>query len=266
MMPTPPPPVPRPDPAPSGGLSERMRSVGRALQVALLLGRGLLLVRQLTPAATPAQRDALVQSWSASVLDALGIRVALRGTIQPGQLLVANHVSWLDIIVLQALCPQARFVAKSDVRQWPVIGRLSQGVGTLFIDRHRPREAGRTLQAVAGVLQQGGTVVVFPEGTTSDGTGVLPFRPMLLQAARTGGCTAQPLALRYADPRHTVSPSVRYIDDDSLLQSIWWLCCARGVVATVQALPVRAAGQLAASNRKDFAAQLRAEIAAVLAR
>jgi 1-acyl-sn-glycerol-3-phosphate acyltransferase len=229
----------------------------------MLLGRGLLTVRRLSAATPPAHREAQIQRWACAVLQALGIQVRLQGAIQPGLLLVANHVSWLDVIVLHSLCPQARFVAKADVLRWPVIGRLALGAGTLFVQRDRPRLAARVVSEVASVLGSGGTVMVFPEGTTTDGVAVLPFRSSLLQAAFAGNGTAQPIALRYAEGTHAISPSVRYLGDDSLVQSIWWLCRARGVVANVNALPLRAARN---ADRKAFAAALRADIEQALTR
>jgi len=240
--------------------SDRMSSfiaLLRSVRVGMLLGRGLLTLSRLSATAPLAHREARIQQWACAVLQALGIQVRLQGVIQPGQLLVANHVSWLDVIVLHSLCPQARFVAKADVLRWPLIGRLAQGAGTLFVQRDRPRMAARIVSEVTAVLGSGGTVMVFPEGTTSDGVGVLPFRSSLLQAAFAGNGAAQPLALRYSEGTQPISPSVRYLGDDSLVQSIWWLCRARGVVAEVTALPLRAASS---TDRKAFATELRADI------
>jgi 1-acyl-sn-glycerol-3-phosphate acyltransferase len=123
--------------------------------------------------------------------------------------------------------------------------------------------AARIVSEVTAVLGSGGTVMVFPEGTTSDGVAVLPFRSSLLQAAFARSSAAQPLALRYSEGMHSISQSVRYLGDDSLLQSIWWLCRARGVVANVTALPPRAASS---ADRKAFAAELRADIEQALIR
>jgi 1-acyl-sn-glycerol-3-phosphate acyltransferase len=238
-------------------------AVLKSVRVGVLLGRGLFTVRRLSVTTPSAHREAQIQKWACAVLQALGVQVRLQGAIQPGLLLVANHVSWLDVIVLQSLCPQARFVAKADVLRWPVIGRLAQGAGTLFVQRDRPRMAARIVSEVTSVLGSGGTVMVFPEGTTTDGVAVLPFRSSLLQAAFAGNSTAQPIALRYSEGTLSISPSVRYLGDDSLVQSIWWLCRARGVVAKVNALPLRVASN---ADRKAFAAALRADIEQALTR
>ena len=237
-------------------------AVLRSLRVGMLVGRGVLTVRQLSETTPSAEREAHIQQWACAVLNALGIQVRLNGVIRPGQLLVANHVSWLDVVVLHSLCPQARFVAKADVLRWPLIGRLAQGAGTLFVERDRPRMAARIVSEVNSVLGSGGTVMVFPEGTTSDGVAVLPFRSSLLQAAFAGNGAAQPLALRYSEGAQPISPNVRYLGDDSLVQSIWWMCRAQGVVANVTALPLRTAN----GDRKAFAAELRADVEQALIR
>lgn len=233
----------------------------RSVRVGALLGRGLVTVSRLSATTPSVQREAQIQRWARDVLEALGIRVRLSGEIQYGQLLVGNHVSWLDVIVLHSVCPQIRFVAKADVRGWPLIGRLAEGAGTVFVHRDRPRLAAQAIAEVTSVLQDGGTVMLFPEGTTSDGVGVLPFRSSLLQTAFALGGAAQPLALRYSEGAHAISPSVRYLGDDSLAQSIWWLCRARGVVAHVTALPLRIAN---GADRKALAAELRADIEVAL--
>ena len=236
-------------------------AVVRAMRLGSLVGRGLLTLSRQSATTSSAQREEQIQKWSRNVLHALGIQVRLQGVILREQLLVANHVSWLDVIVVHSLCPQARFVAKADILRWPLIGRLVQGAGTLFVERDRPRMAARAIDEVGHVLRRGGTVVIFPEGTTSDGVEVLPFRSGLLQAAFAGKCAVQPLALRYTDGAHARSRSVRYLGDDSLIASIWWLCRAHGVIAKVAALPPLVAS---GNDRKSFAAKLRTQVEVAL--
>jgi 1-acyl-sn-glycerol-3-phosphate acyltransferase len=112
---------------------------------------------------------------------------------------VANHVSWLDVLALNALWP-ATFVCKSEVRRWPVLGWLIGRDGTLFLERGNARQARRLGSRMARRLSAGERIALFPEGTTSDGTSVLPFRPALLQAAIASGAPVQPVALSYSDP------------------------------------------------------------------
>jgi 1-acyl-sn-glycerol-3-phosphate acyltransferase len=234
----------------------------RLARFAWLIGAGLVEVTWRFPALDAEQRHARVGRWARRVLNALRLKVVVHGRLQPAQkLLVANHVSWLDILVLHALCPGARFVAKSEVRAWPAIGSLVAGAGTLFIERGNSRAAARVVDGLAGVLHAGGTVAVFPEGTTTDGRDVLPFHASLLNAACKAACVIQPVSLRYAEAGHAVSPSAPYIDDDSLLGSLWRICASGGLCVTVHLLaPHDAAG----ADRRALAKQLRSAIVQAL--
>ena len=136
-----------------------------------------------------------------------GWSCGVSGTPRPGAtLLLANHISWLDIVAIHAVAPQARFVSKADVLAWPLLGWLIKGAGTLFIERERKRDALRVLHQVAEALKAGDTVAVFPEGTTGDGATLLPFHANLLQAAIATGTPVQRVALRYSDPAPSLQP------------------------------------------------------------
>jgi len=206
-----------------------------------------------------AARRQCIQWWSAKLLRLMGLALEVQGVPQPGPLLVvANHVSWLDIAALHAGCPQARFVSKADVLRWPLIGWLVRGAGTLFIERGKKRDALRVVHELAQALQDGDTVAVFPEGTTSDGRGVLPFHANLLQAAIAGGTPVQPVVLRFSDPRHAVSPAAEFVGDTTLLQSLWRLASAEGLRVQVRWLaPLPSAN----ASRRDLALSLQAVIA-----
>lgn len=240
-------------------------SLGGGLRLGVIawhVVRGVYLVSVRFPGLAPELRQAHVQQWSSAVLQAFGVSVRVHGALNcRAQILVANHVSWLDVIVLLALCPHARFVSKAEVRRWPLIGRLAEGVQTIFVERDRPRQTIAAVDSIVVALSAGETVIVFPEGTTTDGHAVLPFRAPLLHAAWLASAPVQPLALRYADARHEVSPCVPYIDDDSLLGSLWRTASAPGLVATVMALPVH---DLVSNDRRANAAALRAVIQAAL--
>ena len=194
---------------------------------------GALICALRFPFLTPAQRMAHVGRWSARMLRALGIGLAARGSVHPGPvLLVANHVSWVDILAINAVHP-ARFVSKADVKRWPFIGYLVASGGTLFIERERKRDALRVVHQIAEALTAGDIVAVFPEGTTSDGHDVLPFHANLLQAAIATGSPVQPIVLRYRDARSAVSQAPAYVGDTSLLASMWATVMADGLVAEV---------------------------------
>lgn len=237
-------------------------AVWRLLCLGGLIVQGVHTVRWRFPALAPDARHDEVQRWARRVLRVLRVDVVQAGQLGPGtRMLVSNHVSWLDVMVLHALLPQARFVAKSEVRDWPAVGTLVAGAGSLFVDRRQPRLARRSVDEVTGVLRSGGLVAVFAEGTTTDGRQVLPFRSGLLRAATAAGCPVQPLALRYREGALASSRSVPYIDDDSLLQSLWRLCRSGGIQARVTLLAPRPAG---ASTPRDLATHLHRDVSSAL--
>jgi 1-acyl-sn-glycerol-3-phosphate acyltransferase len=208
------------------------------------------------------QRLQRVGRWCARMLELLGVQLRASGTPRAGAtLLVANHVSWLDILAINAVAP-ARFVSKADVRAWPLLGWLVACGGTLFIERERKRDALRVVHQVAQALEAGDRVAVFPEGTTSDGHGLLPFHANLLQAAIATATPVQPIALRFSDASQPVSAAAAYVGDTSLLQSLWWVVTARDLQAHVQWLPALGSRHL---DRRALADRLRGDIAQTLA-
>ena len=181
-----------------------------------------MLVMTRFPALDAAGRQQRIQWWSAKLLRTMGLALHASGTPRPGAtLLVANHVSWLDIAAIHAVAPHARFVSKADVLAWPLLGWLIRNAGTLFIERERKRDAVRVVHAMAQALQAGDTVAVFPEGTTGEGPELLPFHANLLQAAIATATPVQPVVLRFADADAPYSPAAVYIGETTLLQSIW---------------------------------------------
>jgi 1-acyl-sn-glycerol-3-phosphate acyltransferase len=234
-----------------------LRAVWRIVACVAHVLRGLLICGLIFPFLRPAARIARVGPWCAAMLRLLGIRVVVRGAWHAAPVMVvANHVSWIDILAINAV-ESVRFVSKADIRRWPVLGWLVACGGTLFIERERKRDAMRVVHQVAEALQGGDVVAVFPEGTTSDGHGVLPFHANLLQAAITTGTPVQPVALRYADATHAVSPAAAYIGDTSLLQSLWWVVMADGLTAQVTVLP---AHYSAHAQRRELSEAVRAGI------
>lgn len=154
-----------------------------------------------------ALRLALFHHWSRGAARIVGLRIERGGAPPRGPfLLVANHLSYLDVIVLGASL-RATFVAKADVARWPLVGRLCAAVGTVFIDRARKRDLLRVLPVLEQRLGAGGGVVVFPEGTTSDGSRVLPFRSPLFAAAVRSSAPAYVATLTYETPYDAPHPS-----------------------------------------------------------
>ena len=210
------------------------------------------------------QRHAHVRWWSVKMLRTMGIEIRVEGTLEPGgTLLVANHISWLDITALHAVVPHARFVSKADVKSWPLLSQLAHAAGTLYLERERKRDALRVVHLMAGSLAAGETVAVFPEGTTSDGRALLPFHANLLQAAIATAARVQPVALRFSDAAQPISRAVEFVGDTTLLQSLWRVACGEGLVARVALLPARPSAQL---DRRALAQTLRSDIAAHLDR
>jgi 1-acyl-sn-glycerol-3-phosphate acyltransferase len=229
-------------------------AIWRLARVALHVLHGLLLALLLFRHLDAAARQARVQWWSSRLLLLLGVRVVVHGEFRRGaKLVVANHVSWLDITAVHAVCPEARFVSKSDVRSWPLLSRLVDAGGTLYIERARKRDAMRVVHVMAASLAGGDTVAVFPEGTTADGHTLLPFHANLLQAAIASGVPVQPVALRYSEPGHTVSPAAIYVGDTSLAQSLGRIAGARSLCVTLHVLPAQSCGQ---ADRRQLARHL----------
>jgi 1-acyl-sn-glycerol-3-phosphate acyltransferase len=187
-------------------------AVGRLTRLVPHVLHGLWIVRRQFPRLTPEQRHARIQWWSVKTLGILGIVLQPSGSARAaGHLLVANHVSWLDIAAVHSVLPQARFVSKADVKHWPLVGPLVVGAGTLFIERTSKRDALRVVHQSAEALRDGDCVAVFPEGTTGAGPELLPFHANLLQAAVATGAPVLPVVLRWHAPGERFSAAARFI-------------------------------------------------------
>lgn len=209
----------------------------RLLRAVLHVLHGMAVMTRF-PALDAAGRHARIQWWSAGLVRAMGLTLQVSGTPRPGAtLIVANHVSWLDIAAIHAAAPHARFVSKADVLQWPLLGWLIRGAGTLFIERERKRDAVRVVHACAEALKEGDTVAVFPEGTTGAGPDLLPFHANLLQAAVATETPVQPVVLRFHDTARPFSEAVVFLGETTLLQSVWRVASARGLAVQVDLLP-----------------------------
>lgn len=223
---------------------------------------GLAVCAVVFPWLKPAQRMQRVGWWSAKMLRMFGIVLVHEGAVHPGPLLlVANHVSWIDILAINAVRP-VRFVSKADVRHWPVLGYLVACGGTLFIERERKRDALRVVHQVAEALRGGEIVAVFPEGTTGEGREPLPFHANLLQAAIATESPVQPVVLRYSDARAAFSPAATYVGDTSLAESVWSAAMADGLQVHLQIETAQATRHL---DRRALAESLRQLIAQRLA-
>ena len=198
-------------------------SLFRGCRLALHLLHGMLLA-VFYPHLNQARQRRTLKTWSRQLLDILNIGIQTEGQ-QPmrgesGYLIVANHVSWLDIFVLNAIHP-SRFIAKSEVRNWPLIGWLCKRSGAVFIERAIRRDAALISQRVSHLLKQGVCVGLFPEGTTTNGKQVGHFHSALIQPAVDAGARLCPIALRYLDDHGEPSSAIAFTGDTTLVQSIW---------------------------------------------
>ena len=210
-----------PDCVDSHATTSRGRAALRIGAMAGVLLGGLLLV--------PLLRGAAVQAVARTLLAVLGIELVWRGRApKPGSLLVANHVSWLDIVALMAVEP-VRLVAKHDVRSWPAIGTLAKLSGSVFVDRTRPRLLPATVAEVGAVLKAGRSVAVFPEGTTSCGASTGRFRPAMFQAAVAAQAPIVPITIRYD------SSAAAFVGDDTLFSSVRRVASRRRLTVTLVA-------------------------------
>lgn len=213
-----------------------MRAIARAARAVGHALAGWSTIAFRFPRLSEPQRQACVQAWATRMLQILGIEVQVHGSPAPAgpMLLVANHISWLDILVLHA-ARYCRFIAKSDVKHWPLVGALATGGGTLYIERASRRDAMRVVHHMVERLRAGEVLAIFPEGTTSDGTHLLPFHGNLVQAAISAHVPVQPAALQYLDAATgATSLAASYVGDDSLLGSVWRTLTAPPIRAVVR--------------------------------
>ena len=236
-----------------------LRAIWRLTRVALHLAAGSATVFCVYPMLAQRWRLAIKQRWSRQLLEMFGVELKVSGT-HTAVMQVANHVSWLDILAINAVSPAA-FVAKADVRDWPLIGWMSARTDTIYIRRGSLRAAHETTRQLAACLAEGLGVVVFPEGTTSDGFQVLPFHGALLQGAIMSGVPVQPVALRYQTGDERPAQAPVYCGETSLLQSMWRVATASGLAVRLEFL---AAHTTVGVDRRQLAARLRGDIAAAL--
>lgn len=193
-----------------------------------------------------------VRRWCRTVVRAVGVRIRITGAAAPtgGLLLVANHVSWLDIPLLAAVRP-ARMLAKTEIRQWPVAGPLAARGGALFIERDRLRALPGTVARIADAMTEGAAVVAFPEGSTWCGRAHGRFHRAVFQAALDAGVPVQPVRLGYRQDGGAASTAAAFVGEDTLLASLWRVARARGLVAEVEVCPVIPPG--AHTDRRSLA-------------
>ncbi|MDT7796684.1 MAG: hypothetical protein QOI78_117 [Actinomycetota bacterium] len=213
-------------------------------------------------------RERLVRLIFHGVLRAFGVRLDIRGgddfrtaAAGRGALVVNNHISWLDIVAINALRPM-RALAKKEIAGWPVLGGLVRRGGSIFLDRERLKTLPATMAELADALRSGSLVSVTPEGTTWCGLASGRFTTATFQAAIDGGVPVRPIALRYrlADGRETSRPA--FIGPESLIASLRRVAALRGLVLEVHICPEIAPGR--AETRRELAALAEAAVHSAL--
>jgi 1-acyl-sn-glycerol-3-phosphate acyltransferase len=200
-------------------------------------------------------RAAWLRRWSRFACRVIGIRVTTRGSMPRSGLLVCNHLSYLDVIVLSSIQPCV-FVAKHDVAVWPLFGWLARAAGTIFVDRERRLASADVVDLVRDAVTGGSLVVLFPEGTSSDGSTVLPFKSALLESAVELRCPVAAAAIEYALDDGSVADEVCYWRDMTLVPHLLNLFFKREIRSTCSfSLP-----RVRIGNRKEIAHELREEI------
>ncbi|SDA27676.1 lyso-ornithine lipid acyltransferase [Nitrosospira sp. Nsp18] len=231
--------------------NSRLIQVFRSVRLLLHIVSGLV-QSAIYPHLGQAAQRRMAQNWCAGLLAILCIRLHYRGTPPSAGtqrvMLAANHVSWVDVHALIAVCP-ARFVAKAEIRDWPLFGWLSRNVGTLFIERTKRRDTARINEHIGDALTIGDRVAVFPEGTTSDGTLLRHFHASLLQPAVMVAALVYPVAIRYTDTTGEISKAVPYVKI-SLLESLRQILSQPWIdLELIFADPINSSGK----NRRELA-------------
>jgi 1-acyl-sn-glycerol-3-phosphate acyltransferase len=216
----------------------RLTPLWRIARLAFHLGRGLFTAAVIFPFQTAERRNRTIQRWSVNLLGLLRVHLHVHGAPDGRRplMLVANHVSWLDIFAINSVIP-VRFVAKAEVRAWPMIGWLSERAGTLFIERARPRDAVRINAEVAVALRSGAVFAVFPEGTTTDGSTVLKFHSSLLEPALKAGAAILPVALCYEREDGSLCREAAYDGARSAWDALVGIVSESSVIVHVCLLP-----------------------------
>ncbi|SAK71769.1 phospholipid/glycerol acyltransferase [Caballeronia fortuita] len=241
-----------------------MRFAWCKLRLVVHLLYGMWIVAMRFPRASAAERSEMNRVWSIEMLRLSGMTLVVHNDearLDSGVLVVGNHVSWIDIYVINAWRPTP-FVSKAEIRKWPVVGWLAHQLGTVFVQREKRSDAKRIMHELADRLMKGEMMCVFPEGTTTDGQALLPFHANLFQAAVSASCPVQPICLMYEDAHGRQSTAPAYIGDMSLNDSLEALLRARPLTAHLYVCDALAPG----ADRRLLASEAQASVDAALQR
>ncbi|SAL71984.1 phospholipid/glycerol acyltransferase [Caballeronia peredens] len=239
-----------------------MALVWRKLRLVVHLLYGMWIVARRFPRASASERAELNRVWSLEMLRLCGMKLVVHNDearLDSGVLVVGNHISWIDIYVINAWRPTP-FVSKAEIRKWPVVGWLAHQLGTVFVQREKRSDAKRIMHELAERLLAGEMMCVFPEGTTTDGQTLLPFHANMFQAAVSASCPVQPVCLMYEDAQGRQSVAPAYIGDMTLDASLSALLRATPLTAHLYVCDPLAPG----ADRRLLASEAQAAVQAAL--
>ena len=206
------------------------------LQIIAHVFKGCFILLLLFPWFKVGQRHRSIRHWCKQLLDLFKMRLHVIGAehlMDDHYLMVANHISWIDIHVINAFKPHY-FVAKSEVASWPIFGWMAKQLGTLFIERGKSSSIRNMVQEIASQLNQK-AICIFPEGTSTDGKQVAPFKSNLFEAAIVANAPVYSLAIQYFDlGTGKKTTATAFIGDMGLLDSIWNLICSPPICAEIR--------------------------------
>ncbi len=227
-------------------------------------GVAALLLRLAYPRIDAERRRRLMRWWSAKLLRILGIGTRVQGRVPAaaaqGAMIAANHISWLDIFLISSACP-TRFIAKGEIRDWPIAGWIADKAGTLFIRRGEWRDTARINERVRAALGERDCVGLFPEGITTQGDTLLKFHSALFASAVANRAHVHPAAIRYETPEGELCRAVSFAGDRSFMESLALIIRQKDVVATVTFAEAVDTG---AGTRRDASLAARERIAILL--
>ncbi len=240
-------------------ISRLFRQLTRGLGIVGLLFLGLAVLFFRFPMIDDQAQQAWIQRWSIWVARTLGLKMSVQGQIDPeitSALIVANHSSWLDIVVINSIQPSA-FIAKAEIEKWPIVGLLVARSGTLFIERGKRHAVHKVLKDAVERLKEQRFVAVFPEGTTNDGTALLPFHGNLMEAAIRAEVPVQPLAIAYRNSKGSLATSVEFIGETTFVASMLRVLADDDLQVRVVALPAQITVE---QSRHDLAEEAKRRI------
>lgn len=236
----------------------------RLIRLIVHIIQGILIALLLLPSASPMQRDLHIQRWCRQLLSILNVALYTYGELPTwdtrNTMFVANHISWMDIHALNCV-RTIRFIGKSEIKHWPIFGWFATKANTLYIERERRQHTGVIVNTASESLKLGDCMCFFPEGTTTDGSQLMPFKGSLMQAAIDAKADVWPVAIRYPNTDNSINKQMAFADETTLIASIWAVLSLAQPVVELHFLPVIQSNQ---HERRGLTLMVRNQIAAKL--